>query len=81
MVPSDSGPRTVYSKKTRFVLRLYRGLRDFLSGFLLLTIGVTIVETDDAVSLNKYLMQWDDLCDVGVTPVMDDEGTLKSLES
>ncbi|MFL2846567.1 MAG: DUF3303 domain-containing protein [Pseudohongiellaceae bacterium] len=44
-------------------------------------IGVAIVETGDAVSLNKYLMQWDDLCDVGVTPVMDDEGALKSLES
>ena len=40
-----------------------------------------IVETGDAVSLNKYLMQWDDLCDVGVTPVMDDEGAFKSLES
>jgi len=44
-------------------------------------IGVAIVETGDAVSLNKYLMQWDDLRDVDVTPVMDDEGALKSLES
>ena len=43
-------------------------------------IGVAIVETNDAVAINKYLMQWDDLCDVSVTPVMDDSGALKSLE-
>ena len=42
-------------------------------------IGVAIVETGDAVSLNKYLMQWDDLRDVGVTPVMDDEAAFKVL--
>ena len=40
-------------------------------------IGAAIVETGDAVSLKKYLMQWDDLCDVGVTLVTDDEGALK----
>jgi len=44
-------------------------------------IGVLIIEANDAVSINKYMMQWDDLVDVSVTPVMDDAGALKSLEN
>ena len=43
-------------------------------------IGVLIIEANDVVSINKYMMQWDDLVDVSVTPVMDDAGALKSLE-
>ena len=43
-------------------------------------IGAAIVETEDAVAINKYLRQWDALCDISVTPVMDDDGALKSLE-
>ena len=39
-----------------------------------------IIEANDVVSINKYMMQWDDLVDVSVTPVMDDAGALKSLE-
>jgi hypothetical protein len=44
-------------------------------------IGVLIIEANDVVSINKYMMQWDDLVDVSVTPVMDDAGALKSMES
>jgi len=43
-------------------------------------IGVLIIEANDVVAINKYMMQWDDLVDVSVTPVMDDAGALKSLE-
>jgi|TARA_B100001250_G_scaffold413931_1_gene449827 hypothetical protein len=43
-------------------------------------IGVAIIEAQDVVSINKYLMQWDEVADVSVTPVMDDAGALKSLE-
>ena len=33
------------------------------------------------MAINKYLRQWYGLCDVSVTPVMDDAGALKSLEN
>lgn len=43
-------------------------------------IGVLILGANDVVSINKYMRQWDDLVDVSVTPVMDDDGALKSLQ-
>jgi|TARA_B110000914_G_scaffold220696_1_gene231216 hypothetical protein len=43
-------------------------------------IGVLIVEASDVVSINKYMRQWDDLVDISVTPVMDDEEVLRSLQ-
>ena len=33
-------------------------------------IGVLIIEANDVVSINKYMMQWDDLVDVSVTWMM-----------
>ncbi|MCP4124938.1 MAG: DUF3303 domain-containing protein [Bacteroidetes bacterium] len=37
--------------------------------------GVAIVETDDINSINSWLLNWNSICDITVTPVLDDEET------
>ena len=35
--------------------------------------GVAIVETDDPDSLSAWLLQWNHICDIETTPVLDDQ--------
>jgi hypothetical protein len=32
-----------------------------------------IAETDDLEALNLYLLKWNNVCDIDVTPVLDDD--------
>ena len=42
--------------------------------------GVCIAECSDASALNSFMLNWAPLCDITVTPVVDDATSRKSLQ-
>ena len=42
--------------------------------------GVCICETDDAAALNSFMLNWAPICDIKVSPVVDDAMSRASLQ-
>ena len=42
--------------------------------------GVGIIETDDINAINGWLLKWNSIVDVSVTPVLDDEETKQAVK-
>lgn len=43
--------------------------------------GFILLETDDVASIYRFASDWHDVCELSVTPVIDDEGAAAVLSS
>ena len=56
----------VHEDKRHDALKVFAGMSDDDAA------GVAIAETDNPASLNAWLIQWNNIVDIEVTPVLDD---------
>ena len=43
--------------------------------------GVCICETDDSAALNSFMLNWSPICDISVSPVVDDASARASIQT